>query len=72
MNQITEQQFVKLIEIKDKSNNKLFFNTNSSLGQSAVINHAGVNTNVINGVILNFNDAEGAKFAAQVLDMLGT
>lgn len=67
-NGLTDEQFVKLIQIKDKSNGKLSFNLNSSIGQTGTSNVAG--KTVINGVNLSFNETDGAKFAAELFQML--
>jgi len=70
VNGLTDEQFIKLIQIKDKSNGKLNIPLNTSIGQTQQQNIGGKQVTVINGVSLNFNDPEGAKFAAEVLQML--
>jgi hypothetical protein len=66
---ITDEQLVKAIQIKEKSNNKLNF---SQMGSPSQVLVGGQPVSGYNNVTMNFTDAEGAKFAGQVLDMLGT
>ncbi len=71
LNGVTDEQFIKLIQIKDKSNGKLSFSVNSSIGTMAQINlPSGKQGTVINSITVNFSDTEGAKFAAELFQML--
>lgn len=66
---ISDEQLIKAIQIKEKSNNRLAF---QQMGSPTNLNIGGKSVAGYNNVIMVFNDAEGAKFAGQVLDMLGT
>ena len=68
VNGLTDDQFVKLIQMKDKSNGKLTFSLNSSIGSTGSGNVAG--KTVVNNVTLNFSETDGAKFAAELFQML--
>jgi len=68
VNGLTDDQFVKLIQIKDKSNGKLAFTLNSSIGTTGAGNVAG--KTVVNGVSLTFSETDGSKFAAELFQML--
>jgi hypothetical protein len=71
LNGVTDEQYIKLIQIKDESNGKLAFNINNSIGTVANA-PTGAGKTVINGINLSFPDSAGAKFAAKLLDMLGS
>jgi hypothetical protein len=71
LNGVTDDQFIDLIKIKDKSSGKLSFSVNSSIGSTSQITlPSGKPGTVINNITLNFSDAEGAKFAAELFQML--
>jgi hypothetical protein len=69
INNVTDEQFVKLLQIKDKSAGKLVLSPNNALSPVTVGNPPKPG---FNGIVLLFNDAQGCKSAAEVLDMLAT
>lgn len=68
LNGLTDEQLIKTIQIKEKSNGKLTF---SQMGNPSQVNLNGKPTTIYNNVNMGFSD-EGFKSAGEVLTMLGT
>ena len=69
LNGVTDKQLIKIIEIKDKSAGKLNFNPNSPIGQTGQPQPNKPEL-LINNVVLQFSEKDGAKFAAELFQML--
>lgn len=71
---VTDEQFIKLVQIKDQSAGKLFFAPGQNVTPGAVSIEPGkpATHQGFTGINLRFGDSAGAKFAAQVLEMLAT
>lgn len=69
LSNVTDEQFIKLIQIKDKTNGKLAFVGNQAVQPTLSGNPP---KSGFTNILLGFNDAEGFKAAAEVLLMLAT
>lgn len=66
---LTDEQFIKVIQIKDNSAGKLSFRVGQPIG---IVQQGQAGKTTVNGVSLSFGDAEGAKFAAEIFQMLSS
>ncbi len=64
---VTDEQFSKLLAIKDKVAGKLSIAPNQALNPVIIGSKPG-----FSNIVLLFSDAEGFKLAAEVLEMLAT
>ena len=72
LSNLTDEQFIKLLQIKDKSPGKLFFPANQTVTPTTIPGLNNVQTPGFTNVVLVFNDGAGAKVAAEVLEMIAT
>jgi hypothetical protein len=71
LDNVTDEQFAKLLQIKDKTDGSLALMTNQAISP-IFVNVGGKNTPGFNGIVLQFSDPKGIKAAAEILDMLAT
>jgi len=66
LNNVTDEQFSKLIQIKDKAPGKTNIPSNQSITPTTIGSKTG-----FSNIVLVFSDPEGFKVAAEILEMLG-
>jgi hypothetical protein len=69
LSNLTDEQFIKLIQIKDKTNGKLAFVGGQSVQPTSFGSPA---KSGFTNILLGFSEQEGFKAAAEILVMLAT
>jgi hypothetical protein len=68
---LTDEQFSKLLAIKDKNPTKLAIASNQPISP-VFVNVGGTQKPGFTNIVLQFSDGEGFKLAAEILEMLAT